>query len=70
MRDCPNITLGHKLKLRNSACFALLDFHSQGRVFNNEHNSYPKMSMKRPLDLLLMLINTTSVHFCRFDVLW
>ena len=34
-----NITLRHKIKLKNSTFIAVLHF-SHSRVFNNEHNSY------------------------------
>ena len=46
MKDYPTL---HKLKYRNSTSIAVLHF-SHSRFFNNENNSYPKMSMKRPLD--------------------
>ena len=42
----------HKLKNSNSACIAFLliySFHSHSRVFNNDPNSYPKISVKRLL---------------------
>jgi hypothetical protein len=57
--------------------FIVLDmcsaFHSHSRVFNNEINSYPKMSVKWPRNLHLssyslhLLINATSVHLHRLD---
>ena len=55
-----------QIKVTEKHFFCPSRFHSHGMVFNNEHNSYPKMSVKQPLDLLIMLINTTSIHFCRF----
>ena len=40
-----NFTLRHNLKRRNSVFFAVLQIsHSKG--FNDEHNSYPKLSGK------------------------
>ena len=40
-----NITLRQNLNLRNSAFIAVLHF-SHSRVFNNENNSYAKISVK------------------------
>ena len=42
-----NITLQHKLKEEDFYCCST--FHNHSRVFNKENNSYPKMSVKRPL---------------------
>ena len=42
------VTLRHEYKQRNRDCCA--KFLSHRRVFNNEQNPYPKMSIKQPLD--------------------
>jgi hypothetical protein len=42
-----NITLRYKVKERGLYCCPT--FHSHSMVFNNEHSSYPKISVKRPL---------------------
>jgi len=49
-----NITLKHKIKEQHFYCCST--FHSHSRVFNNENNSYTKM--------------TTSRHLCGSDVIW
>ena len=43
-----NCTHKTQTKERNRDCIAVLHF-SHCRVFNNEHKSYPKMSVKRAL---------------------
>jgi hypothetical protein len=46
-------------------CF-LVDspFHSHSRVFNIEHNSYPKMSIKQPLDWhWVVLFTSVDKHY-------
>ena len=42
------LTLGSKLKQRNNAFIAVLYFSLNG-VYNNDHTSYPIMSVNRPL---------------------
>jgi hypothetical protein len=47
-----NITLQHKIQIKvmKKNCFYWPStFHSHSRAFNNEHNLYHKMSVKRPL---------------------
>ena len=41
-----NITIRHKLDNKEQRFYCYYIFHSRSRVFNNENNSYPKMSMK------------------------
>ena len=36
----------HKTKTKEQHFYCCSTFHSHSRVFNNEHNSYPKMSVK------------------------
>ena len=44
-----NNTLGTKIKVKEQHFYCCSTLHSNSKVFNNEHNSYPKMSVKRPL---------------------
>jgi len=60
-----NITLKHNFKQRNITFIDMLHF-SHSRIFNNEKNSYPKISVKRSPSVerysLLLTINATSGH--------
>ena len=40
---------------------------SHYRVFKNEHNSYPKMSVKRPLASILV-VDEAVLYFCRWTL--
>ena len=44
-----DLTLRHESKVRWQHFYCSYTFHSHCSVFNNEHNSYPKMSVKRSL---------------------
>jgi hypothetical protein len=44
-----NITLKHKLKFKEQHFYYCSVFHGHSNDFNNEHNSYPKMSVKQPV---------------------
>ena len=48
MKDYPTLYLRHQLKYGNSAIIVVLHF-GHSRVFNNDQNSYPKMSVKHLL---------------------
>jgi hypothetical protein len=41
-------------------------FHNQSRIFNNEHNSYPKMSVKRPIaySSAVFVTSVINVNLC------
>ena len=45
IRDYPIFIYKYKLKRRNSAFIAVLQF-SHSKIFNDEHNAYPKLSGK------------------------
>jgi hypothetical protein len=44
-----NITLKTQIQEKKQCFYCCSTFHSHCRVFNNENNSYHKMSVKRPL---------------------
>jgi hypothetical protein len=50
-----NSSLRHKVKEQHFYC--CFTFHSHSRVFNSEHNSYPKMSVKHSLACTWEFIN-------------
>ena len=58
-----NFTLAHQLNRG-----PLLSLYSHRRVFNNENNSYTKISVKQPLVCSRVVLNTT--HLDIFDVIW
>ena len=58
-----NITLRHKIKLKNSTFIAVLHF-SHSKVFNNEQNSYPKMCVKQTLSCNWMVLFTSANIRC------
>jgi len=43
-----NNTLGKKIKVKEQHFYCCSTFHSNSKVLNNEHNSYPKMSEAAP----------------------
>ena len=48
-----NIKLRYKIKEKEQGFYCCPTFHSHSSVFNNEHNTHPKMSLKQPLANLL-----------------
>jgi hypothetical protein len=59
-----NITLTHnQVKEQRFYCCSASEFHSHSMVFNKQHNSYPKMSMKRPLDCI-SIVQQSIVCIC------
>ena len=59
-----NITLRHKLKLINNTFYCCSTFHSHSRVFNNENNSYPIMSVK----CLLVIVKQYTLYFPSINI--
>ena len=45
-----NITLKTQIQEKEQLSYCRSTFHSHSKVFNNENNSYLKMSVKRTLD--------------------
>ena len=43
-----NLTLRTRNQAKEKRFYCCSAFHSHNRVFNNEHNSYPKMSVTCP----------------------
>jgi len=55
----------------NEQCFYCCStFHSHSRVFNNEQNSYPKMSVKQPLLLMSPLTYADKLGIFVFVMLF
>jgi hypothetical protein len=73
--SCSCIYISFLTKKVKEQCFYCCSiFHSHRRVFNNKHNSYPKMSMNQPLtwnwEIHFMSGNKCYIQFClcRFHV--
>jgi hypothetical protein len=49
-------TLHLHIKVKEQSYYSYSTFHSHSRVFNNEDNSYPKMSVKQPLTMRIIRI--------------
>ena len=71
-RDDPILHLRHILKVKEQHFYCSSIFHSHSRVFNNENNSYLKVSIKWSLQLTLYFCCLTLhlVYLCSFYVIW
>jgi cbb3-type cytochrome oxidase cytochrome c subunit len=50
MRDYPTLHFDiTQIYVKEQCFYCSQEFHSHGRVSNNEYNSYPKMRVKWPL---------------------
>ena len=57
-----NFTLGHKLN-KGTALLLLSTFHSHSKLFNNDQNSYAKMSVKRPQSAVKRYSSFLLIHY-------
>ena len=60
----------HYSSTQKSVLYCCSAFHSHSTVFNNKHNSHPKMGTTQDINMYswLLPLNPTSGHPCRFGV--
>jgi hypothetical protein len=70
MRDYPTLPTWTQVNVKKHSSYCCSTFHSHGGVFINGHNSYPKLSAKRPIACSTPLsMNSTVGHLCHIDVI-
>jgi len=61
MRDNPTLHLSRtEIKVKEQCFYCCSASHSHSMVFKNEQNSYPKMSVKRPLASRWVVLFTSA----------
>ena len=60
IRDSPTLHLD-KIKLKEQRFYCCSTVYSYSRVFNNENNPCPKLSVKRPLACMNMMLRLKTM---------